>query len=81
MGDLPVEGLNGVLEIPAKGVADLVNHRGSTRSVSAWVTFPAAFQILFFALVTHDLRSCFHLSVILSGAMRGAGGAKITIVL
>ncbi len=56
LGDLPVERLDGVFAIPTKSVADLVDHRTSPRPVPAWITLPAALQIIFFARMTHDPR-------------------------
>jgi hypothetical protein len=53
---LPVEGLDGVLAVPAESVADLVDHRTFTRPVPVWITLAAALQILFLALMAHDPR-------------------------
>jgi len=65
---LAVEGFDGVLAIPAEGVADLVDHRVSAGAVSTRIANPAAFQIFDSALLTHDPGKCSHPGVILSGA-------------
>ena len=51
---MPVEGLDGVLAVPAESVADIVDHRTFTRPVPVWITLAAALQILFLALMAHD---------------------------
>jgi hypothetical protein len=65
---LAIEGLDGVFAIPAKCVADLVDHRASANAIPTRIAGPAAFQIFDFALLTHDPGKCSHPGVILSGA-------------
>ena len=57
VADLPVEGFDAVFVIPTQGVAELVDHRTSPRSVPAWIRLPAALQVFFFGRMTHDSRS------------------------
>ncbi len=52
--DLAVEGLDRALALPDQGVAELVNHRASSRTIPTRIARPAAFQIFDLALLSHD---------------------------
>ena len=54
--NLTVEGFDGVLAFPAKNIAHLIDPRALSRPVPTRISRPTTFQILLFALFTHDPR-------------------------
>lgn len=66
--DLAVEGLDRVLAIPTKYIADLIDHQAPSRPIPT--PRSEALQMLVFAHLIHDPGKSLHPGVILSGALR-----------